>query len=355
MTNARYYPIELGMNKESINSVWGSSETKYFYELTPERILQAVESLGLRCTGRCLALNSFENRVYEVEIDIEDEKKIKSPSERFRIVKFYRPGRWTAEQIKEEHQFLLDLVELEIPVVAPLVFENGETLLKIPDCNIYCAVFPKVGGRSPDELNAEQLPLVGRLLARMHNAGATRKAEHRIRLSAENYGRASLKFLQDSKTLPRDIAATYTDLVNQICDLTEPLLLKADLQRIHGDCHFGNLLWGKDGPFWVDFDDMLNGPCIQDLWLIIPGRDEYAKQQLSILLEAYEQMRKFDYQSLNLIEPLRALRMIHFSGWIAKRWEDPAFPRAFVDFGTERYWAEQISQLQEQLLLIKSN
>lgn len=344
------------MNEKQQNtSAWGEAETKYFYELTPEKILSAVESLGFICTGRCLAMNSFENRVYEVEIEIEDETKIKSPSERFRIVKFYRPGRWTAEQIKEEHQFLLDLVDLEIPVVAPLVFSSGETLLKIPDSNIYCAVFPKVGGRSPDELSDEQLPLVGRLLARMHNAGSVRKANYRLNLSADTYVRSSLKYLLENKKIPRDIENNYSDLVREISDLTDSLFKGIPLQRIHGDCHLGNLLWGKDGPFWVDFDDMLNGPCVQDIWLLIPGRDEYAKNQLNILLDAYEQMREFDYQSLRLIEPLRALRMIHFTAWIAKRWEDPAFPNAFVDFGTPKYWSEQIAQLQEQVCLIKNS
>ena len=244
-------------------STWGSEETKYFYELTPERILDAVETFGFKCTGRCMALNSMENRVYDVEIEVDDEKSLRTRSERFRIVKFYRPGRWTETQIREEHQFLLDLTELEIPVVAPLQFGDGETLLKVPDCNIWAAVFPKVGGRNPDELQDDQLPLVGRLLARLHNAGATREASHRVQLCPATYGLENLQFLLDQQILPEQIEDRYADLVEEICDISEPWFAESEVQRIHGDCHLGNLLWGDAGPFWVDFDDMVRGPCVQ--------------------------------------------------------------------------------------------
>ena len=232
------------MTEQSSLSTWGSAETKYFYELTPDRILDAVEHFGFRCTGRCLALNSMENRVYDVEIEVEDESALKSRSERFRIVKFYRPGRWTQEQIHEEHQFLLDLVELDIPVVAPLTFGEGETLLKIPDCNIWCAVFPKVGGRNPDELSDAQLPLIGRLLARMHNAGAIKEALNRVQICPDTYGREGLKYLLESQTLPAHFEQRYADIVNEICDLSDPWFEQAEVQRVHGDCHLGNLLWG---------------------------------------------------------------------------------------------------------------
>ncbi|MCB0322697.1 MAG: serine/threonine protein kinase [Bdellovibrionales bacterium] len=336
-------------------AMWGSAETKYFYELTPDRILDAVEAFGFRCTGRSIALNSMENRVYEVEIEVAQEAELKSPSERFRIVKFYRPGRWTREQIAEEHQFLLDLVELEIPVVAPVQFGDGETVLKVPGAEIWCAVFPKVGGRNPDELRTEQLPLVGRLLARLHACGAVREAPHRIELTPETYGRQSLQFLLERGALPSSLEKRYHNAVETICDVSEPLFAEATLQRIHGDCHLGNLLWGEYGPFWVDFDDMVRGPCVQDLWLIVPGRDDDARRQLDTLLDAYEQMRSFDYRSLRLIEPLRSLRMIHFSAWIAKRFDDPAFQRAFGDFGTERYWMEQVRHLEEQVEVIEQS
>ena len=339
--------------KSTATSAWGQQDTQYFFELTPDRILDAVEEVGIRCTGRSLALNSMENRVYEVEIEVEDRSSLRSPSDAFRIVKFYRPGRWSEAQILEEHQFLADLKEDEIPVVAPLPFDDGSTLKKISDANIWYTVFPKIGGRSPDELDREQLERVGRLLARLHNVGASRKATKRISINAEIYGRSNLQYLLDSRAIPAEIEATYSDVVKKICDLSEPMFAAAESQRIHGDCHFGNLLWGPTGPFWVDFDDMVNGPCVQDIWLIMPGRDEYAREQLDILLNAYEQMRPFDRQSLRLIEPLRALRFVHFSAWIARRWADPAFPRVFSHFGTPRYWQEQLSDMQEQLRLVQ--
>ncbi len=333
-------------------SAWGDKETKYFYELTPERILDAVEAFGFRATGRCMPLNSMENRVYEVEIELEEGVTVKSPSERFRIVKFYRPGRWSKEQILEEHKFLLDLVEYEIPAVAPLQI-NGETLLTIPEIQIFAAVFPKIGGRSPDELDDQQMARVGRLLARMHGVGSAGTAPHRLEINTDTYGLANLEYLLSNSHLPQDVSATYSQVVREICALSEPLFRNATNHRIHGDCHLGNLLWNDEGPFWVDFDDMLRGPAVQDLWLIIPGRDEYAIRKRDILVNAYEEMRSFDRSALQLIEPLRALRFIHFSGWIARRWDDPAFKQAFSHFGTGRYWQDQVQDLREQLDLIR--
>ena len=333
-------------------SPFGDTQTKYFYELTPERILAAVEALGFRCTGRCFALNSFENRVYQVEIEVEGATRRTPQADRFRIFKFYRPGRWSKEQILDEHQFLQDLAEYEIPVVPPVALE-GRTLFEIPDAGIYYAGFPQIGGRAPDELSAEEFERVGRLLARMHGVGATRSAAHRLVLNEETYGRRNLAQLVEANVLPPEHEAHYRELVDAVCLLAAPLFRAAKNQRIHGDCHLGNLLFGDRGFFWVDFDDMLQGPCVQDLWLLLPGRDEYAKKQLDLLLGGYEQMRDFDRASLALIEPLRALRIIHFNAWIAKRWSDPIFPRTFVEFGTNRYWSEQIRVLEEQVALIR--
>jgi len=334
-------------------SAFGEQETQYFYSLTPDKILDAVEAFGFTCTGRCMALNSMENRVYDVEIEIE-EKHPRCPSDRFRIVKFYRPGRWSKEQILEEHQFLLDLVEYEIPAVAPIVFANGETLLDVPGAGIWCAVFPKVGGRSPDELSPEQIPQVGRLLARMHGVGATRQAPTRLEISPQTFLLDNLDYLQREKVLPPAIENRYEFVVRSAAEITAPWFTQAQSQRIHGDCHLGNLLFGTDGFFWVDFDDMLRGPCVQDMWLLVGGRDAAATEKLDLLVEAYEQMRDFDRSTLRLIEPLRTMRVVHFNTWIAKRWSDPAFPRAFVEYGTERYWQEQLQFLEEQLELIKS-
>lgn len=329
-------------------SAWGSLETKFFYELTPDKILDAVETFGFRCTGRCNALNSMENRVYDVEI--ESESKLKT--DHHKIIKFYRPGRWSKEQIQEEHEFLNDLLEVDVPVIAPIKNSSGETISELAGMKIFFALFPKAGGRNPQELNDEQLPIVGRLLARMHNVGAIKEAKHRIKLTPDTYGRQSLSFLIQQNILPENIKDRYSFLVETICDKADRLFEKYPAQRVHGDCHFGNLLWSENSPFWVDFDDCVTAPAVQDLWLLFPGRDEYSVEQLTKLLRAYEQMREFDWESLELIEPLRALRMVHFSAWIGKRWEDPAFKRAFVEYGTVKYWNEQLSLLEEQLGII---
>ena len=343
------------MTQSHAASAWGDRETEYFYELTPDRILAAVEEIGVRCTGRTLPLNRMENRVYEVEIEVADPSQIKSPSEKARVVKFYRPGRWSRDQILEEHRFLLDLREAEIPVVSPIPFADGATLHHVPEANVLFTVFPKVGGRHPDEMDAEQLRRVGRLLGRMHNVGAERQAEHRLRLTPETYGYGSLDYLLETETLPERMEEAYAETVEEICELSAPLFAEAAVQRIHGDCHLGNLIWNEEeGPFWVDFDDMVVGPPVQDIWLVVPGRDEESRERREYLLEGYEEMREFDRRTLRLIEPLRALRFVHFSGWIAKRWSDPAFPRRFEDFGTERYWGEQLADLREQLELVRA-
>jgi Ser/Thr protein kinase RdoA (MazF antagonist) len=340
-----------------MTSAWGDDTTRYFHDLTPERILDAVESAtGRRCTGRAMALNSMENRVYEIEIELDeadDERLPRTAAERFLIAKFYRPGRWNEAQILEEHRFLADLAEAEIPVVAPLALQSGGTLHRLGDADIHFGVFPKIGGRSPDELGDAQLAQVGRLLARLHGVGAARPARERIMLSPETYGIANLRHLVDSGTLPADIRPAYQQVVETICSLTAPWFDDAGApRRIHGDCHLGNLLSGRESLFFVDFDDMVRGPAVQDLWLLVPGRDAEACRQLELMLEGYETMRPFDRSTLRLIEPLRALRFVHFSAWIGRRWQDPAFPRAFPQFGTPRYWQEQLADLRDQLDVI---
>ena len=331
-----------------------SAETKFFFELTPERILQAVEASGIRCTGRVLPLNSMENRVYEVEIDVVDESAIKSPSERFRVVKFYRPGRWSKEQILEEHRFLRDLSDAEVPVVAPLPFASGETLHACPGVNIWYTVYPKMAGRIPDEFSDDDLAQLGRLLARLHATGTKRVAEHRIALTPETYGLQNLEYLLRHDVLPPDYRAKYEQVVREICTAITPWFEGIKKQRVHGDLHIGNLLSRPSGPILVDFDDMVVGPPVQDLWLILPGRDEDALRQREILVSAYEQMWDFDRSTLRLIEPLRALRFVHYATWVAKRWTDPAFPRAFPQFGSDRYWGEQVNDLYEQLAIIQA-
>lgn len=323
----------------------GASATRFFHGLTPERILDAVEAEGLRCTGRCLALNSLENRVYDVEIELEDEPK--SPSERFRVAKFYRPGRWSRQQILEEHSFLLDLVDREIPVVAPEPLGDGRTLGEIEDLGIFYAVFPRAQGRLRDEISEEEAGQLGRLIARVHAVGATLEAPSRLRLDVDTYGRGNLQFLLESGVIPAAYRDRYRSLVERVCDRSEPWFEDTDVQPIHGDCHLGNVLWGREGAMLVDFDDMLVGPCVQDLWLLAAGRDGWARARRLAIVEGYEEMRDFDRLSLRLVEPLRVLRLVHFCAWIARRWEDASFPRTFPDFGTDRFWVGQIEAIQE--------
>lgn len=324
-----------------------SAPTRFFHGLTPDRILEAVEASGFRCTGRCLALNSMENRVYDVEIEVEG--AVKSPSERFRIAKFYRPGRWSREQIEAEHEFLRELVEDEISAVAPLALPGGGTLGELGDLGIHYALFPRVGGRIRDEIDLEEARQLGRLLARMHTVGARRSASPRLSLHPDTYARANLEFLLQSATIPPVYRERYCALVDAMCARSTPWFEETAAQRIHGDCHLGNVLWGREETMLVDFDDMVEGPCVQDVWLMTPGRDEYARSRRDAILEGYEQIRDFDYRSLRLVEPLRFLRLVHFSAWIARRWEDAAFPRVFSEFGSERYWGEQIEALSECL------
>ncbi|MDR2463504.1 MAG: serine/threonine protein kinase [Verrucomicrobiales bacterium] len=324
---------------------WGSAETKFFFALTPEHILHAAETFGVRCTGRCIPLNSMENRVFEVEVEGADDDSADLSQTR-RVIKFYRPGRWTKAQILDEHRFLFDLDEAGLTVIAPTRDTDGESL-RVMDSGIFYALFPRVAGRNADEFSDAQLKQIGRLLARLHNVGATRKNNERLSLTVKTYGLENLEYLYDSGILPDDIADDYADVVEDICAWTEPLLAAAHQQRIHGDCHLGNLLWRADLPFLVDFDDTVSGPCVQDIWLLAPGRDKEAGRQREILLTAYTSMRAFDRAELALTEPLRALRYVHFSAWTAKRWQDPAFPRAFPHFTDRNYWRDQLLDLRE--------
>lgn len=335
------------MSNRDKDSAWGEHDTKHFYELTPDRILSAVESFGFRTTGRVLSLNSLENRVVDVEIELEDVPK--SRSDAFRVVKFYRPGRWSKAQILEEHQFLQDLAERELPVVAPLLRADGTTLSTESHTGIHYALFPRVGGRLSDELNNEQLEIIGRLIARVHQIGSTRSMEARVQLNTQTYGISNLEYLQKNNLLPANFAQPYSQLVEQICAISSDWFRETRTQRIHGDCHVGNILWQDSRAFLFDFDDSLTGPCVQDLWLLLPGRDDETRRKRDTLLDGYEQMYSFDYSSLRLIEALRALRIIHFNTWIARRWEDPSFQRIFAEYGTAKYWSEQIGTLYEQV------
>jgi Ser/Thr protein kinase RdoA (MazF antagonist) len=307
-----------------------------FLQITPEIIFDAAEWLGGRCTGRFLALNAMENRVYDIEME-------EGPH---LVIKFYRPGRWSRATIQAEHDFLKALAAAEIPVVCPLEGKDGETLFEINQ--VMYTIFPKRPGRLEPELNAEQKARLGRFLARLHNVGATAKDKPRLKLGPDTYGREPLRFLKENKLLPPTVEPRYEQLVNQLCDHIQPFFEGVEYLLLHGDCHSGNILWKGDEPYFIDFDDMLYAPPVQDFWMLAGGDDEYAIQNRNDIIDAYEEIRSFDATTLRLIEPLRALRMIHFAAWIARRWEDGAFKMAFPAFGTERYWQEQIEALSLQ-------
>ena len=304
-----------------------------FFALTPDRVLDAVEVGGLRCTGRCLPMRAFENRVYEVELD--DERRL--------IVKFYRPGRWSREAILDEHAFLAELEAAELPAVPPMDLGSGGTLAEID--GIFYAAFPKVRGRTLDEADDERLRRIGRLIGRMHAIGAARDAPHRPRLTVERYVHEPLETLTAAGVISVAFAGRYRDLALKIAEAAAPLLARARTQRIHGDLHWGNALWGSDGPILLDFDDFLVGPPVQDLWLLARGGSEEARKARDQLVEGYELFREFDRSTLALCEPLRALRIIYMSAWIARRWDDPSFRTGFPAFGTDAYWSTEYEAL----------
>ncbi len=314
-----------------------------FSALTPDFLLSAVERLGLEPTGHVTALTCLENRVFDLRLE----------EGRHVVVKFYRPGRWSREAILEEHRFLLELrEEAEIPVCAPLRFEAGQTLFEMD--GIFYAVWPRVGGRSPDELGAEELPVLGRLLARIHNTGAVRDAPHRPELTGEHYGLAPLSFLVEHRFLPPSVESRYRRAAEAVVEIYEARREGVPFHRIHGDCHLGNLLKGYEGFFFLDFDDFLRGPAVQDVWMLLPGREPEDRGRRQRLIAAYREFRDFDERWLALVEPLRSLRFIRYAGWIASRRDDPAFPAAYPHFGTPEYWEKETRDLEEQVARMRA-
>jgi len=304
--------------------------------LTPDLILDALEATGFEPTGSLLELNSYENRVYQLALE----------DGSFVVSKFYRPARWTNEQILEEHRFTQELVEHELPAVGPLE-RNGATLFE--HAGFRFAVFPRQGGHAPNIENQDDLKVLARTLARIHSVGAIAPFATRPSLTVQRLGFDSQEFLLANQFIPLELEPAYSSITAHLLERITPLFEDAaHWRRIHGDCHLGNLLWRDNLPHFVDFDDCVNGPPIQDLWMLLSGERDEREGQLKMILDAYQQFASFDLASLRLIEPLRTLRIMHHAAWIARRWHDPAFPRAFPWFDSEKYWSEHILNLREQ-------
>lgn len=334
----------------NISGLWGQ-ETQHFHLLSPDHVMTAVEGLGKRLTGRVIALNSLENRVYDVELaSSNDFGKGFSPTNV--VIKFYRPGRWTREQILEEHRFLETLLEFEVPVVAPLEF-NGSTLHEHEETKLWFALFPKVQGRLKDELIKDELDQAGRLIGRIHNIGSMGTFNHRFALNPQTFIQASLDELKRIKLVDHLSFNHYLNLLEQLGPMLSPVFTHLPVQRIHGDFHRGNLVWTSYGPMAVDFDDCLTGPVEQDLWLLFPGQDPDSLKDRERFLDAYKEMTRKDYLKMNLTEILRTMRMVHFNAWITKRWDDHSFQRMFPQFITPNYWDQQLIDLRVQMGLIQ--
>jgi Ser/Thr protein kinase RdoA (MazF antagonist) len=314
-------------------------DTEHPYDaLTPDVMLDAIETLGFHCDGSFLALNSYENRVYQV--GIEDQSPI--------IAKFYRPGRWPVDAIQEEHDFSLALAEQEIPVVTPYI-RADQTLHQYAD--FLFAVFPRQGGYWPEFNHSDDRLQFGRLMGRIHAVGACKQFQHRPALTIKSFGNESRDWLLQSGFIPPELINAYTSLSDDLLLQIEACFQRAgDITniRLHGDCHAGNILWTDDGPHFVDLDDCRMGPAIQDLWMLLSGEREDKTIQLEDFLEGYTEFHDFDAAELNLIEALRTLRLMHYAAWLGKRWHDPAFPRNFPWFNEQRYWEEHILTLREQ-------
>jgi Ser/Thr protein kinase RdoA (MazF antagonist) len=307
--------------------------------LTPDMVIDAVESAGYRSDARLLALNSYENRVYQV--GIEDALPL--------IAKFYRPERWSEAQILEEHRFSLDLQDAEISVVAPLVDNAGNTLHLYRGFQF--ALFPRRGGYPPELDNYDNLLVLGRTLGRIHGLGRSDSFRERQAISVDRMLGEAREFLLQN-FIPRDLIPAYESLSKDLLDIVGGIYAEVgeqDTIRIHGDCHVGNILWRDDTAHFVDFDDCCTGPAIQDLWMFLSGERHERQLQISELVEGYSEFCDFDPRQLRWIETLRTLRLTNYAAWLARRWDDPAFPRSFTWFNTERYWAEHILELREQM------
>ena len=315
------------------------AQTHPFDTLSPDLLIDAVESVGFLSDGRLLALNSYENRVYQVGIDEQ------APM----IAKFYRPERWSREQILEEHEFCFQLVEQELPVVAPWRSANGDSLHQYGSFSF--ALYERNGGHAPELDNLDNLFILGRLMGRIHGVGAMQPFQHRPVLDSQSFGWDSFKLISE-QFIPAELREAYDTLAVHVLKKIDQILAdygQINLIRVHGDCHSGNILWRDDNPHYVDFDDARMAPAIQDLWMLLSGDRHEQTLQIAELVKGYSEFYDFDLRELRLIEVLRTLRIMNYSAWIARRWSDPAFPRAFSWFNSARYWSDHILELREQL------
>jgi Ser/Thr protein kinase RdoA (MazF antagonist) len=315
------------------------SENTPYENLSPSLIMDAVETIGVRCTGAVFALNSYENRVYDIALEGADNI----------VAKFYRPHRWTREQIEEEHIFAHDLYEAEVDVVPPMVFD-GKTLFEYENY-LFC-VYPKRSGQPIELTTDEDYRHMGRLVARIHAVGAQKDFVHRLAINPKNYGWDNIAFLEKSGYIPEDMAEGYISTATHLLQKIDTIWGdRTFTTRIHGDCHLGNILKSQD-VFFVDLDDSLTGPEVQDLWMMVSGEKNEMEQQFRLLIEGYTQIRDFDASQLILVESLRSLRMIHMVAWVARRWQDPAFTKRFAEFTESTYWQNNLLQLKEQMAIL---
>lgn len=313
-----------------------------FFQLTPDQVLDAIESVGIQPEAALLALNSYENRVYQFR-DYDLNKF---------VVKFYRPQRWSDEQILEEHDFSLQLAASEIPVIPPLKF-SGQTILKFNGFRF--SIFECRGGRAPELDDEKVLTWIGRFIGRIHAIGESQNFDHRPELTINAFAEQSVDFLMASDFIPSHVLPAYQAITEQLIEISHEkfaALGSYDRIRLHGDCHPSNVLWTDDGPHFVDFDDARTGPAVQDLWMLI--NDPSNRELWNKLLQGYEDFMEFDDRQFKIVEPLRTIRMIHYSAWLARRWDDPSFKHNFPWFNTNRYWEEHILSLKEQFAVIQN-
>jgi Ser/Thr protein kinase RdoA (MazF antagonist) len=304
----------------------------------------AIENLGFECNGHLLALNSYENRVYQIGLENSEFPYL--------IAKFYRPNRWTNEAILEEHQFAKEVLELEMPVIAPFII-NQHSLQHFQDHRF--ALFPRQPGRALELGNLEHLEWMGRFIGRLHAVSACRPFQYRSRLDVDNYGHRSIQFLTKNNFIPQHLLRSFTETVTEILKIIEINFKKINPKyiRLHGDCHPGNVLWNDAGPQIVDLDDCIMGPAIQDIWMLLSGDEEQSSSQLTRILDGYYEFHDFNPREIYLIQSLRTLRILQYSAWLANRWEDPAFPLYFPFFNTAHYWQDLHKNLEKQLTILQ--